>query len=64
LGHAQILGRRAANQYIRAAAHPCYVLPPQLRLPYVAGCEELVAGESAELMVLCRDGAFTNFKVS
>jgi len=35
----------------------------QLRFPYTPGCEELVAGESAELMVLCRDDVFQNFKV-
>jgi hypothetical protein len=34
----------------------------QLRFPYAPGCEGLVAGESAELMVLCRDGAFRDFK--
>ena len=35
----------------------------QLRFPYTPGCEELVAGESAEMLVLCRDGAFQSFKV-
>jgi hypothetical protein len=34
-----------------------------LRFPYAPGCEELVAGESAELLVLCRDDGFQSFKV-
>ena len=45
-------------------ARTCHLRPPpQLRFPYTPGCEELVAGESAELMVLCRDDVFHDFKV-
>ncbi|KIZ06344.1 hypothetical protein MNEG_1608 [Monoraphidium neglectum] len=68
--YAYVRAAAAGSQYSPADSVTVVVGDPwpggaraQLRLPYVAGCEELVAGESAELMVLCRDGAFTNFKV-
>jgi hypothetical protein len=35
----------------------------QLTFPYLPGCEDLVVGEPAELLVLSQGDSFTNFKV-